>query len=88
MVDDGPGTVDGVYALANRGSTNKNGTTENMAWAAMGQEEVKDQLNDSDKSDMSVIDIISLYWKSASRKLIVKVTGLHGLGGEAVNLTT
>ena len=41
-------------------------------------------MNDGDKSDISVIDILSRYWKSASGKLRVKVTWLHGLSDEAV----
>ena len=45
---DGPGTADGFPALANRGSANKNRTADKMAWAAMGQEEVQDELNDAE----------------------------------------
>ena len=55
-----------------------------MAWAEMGQEDVKDQLNESDKSDISVIDIISYYWKSSDGNLMVKVAGLHVLGDDTV----
>ena len=60
-MEDGPGTTDGFSALENRGSINKKITIENMAWAAMGQEEVQDQFNHFDKSDKNAIDILSLY---------------------------
>ena len=52
---DGPGTADRFPALANLGSANKNGEIDEMAWAAMGREEVQDHLNDADKSDISAI---------------------------------
>ena len=45
---------------------------------------MQDQLNDAEKYDISAIQIISHYWKSASGKLIAKDTGLYGLGDEAV----
>ena len=45
---------------------------------------MQDQLNDAEKYDISAIQIISHYWKSASGKLMVKVTGLHGPGDEEV----
>ena len=70
--------------LYNQWSANKNGTTDEMAWAAMGKQEVQDQLNDSDKPDISAIDILSHYQKYYSGKLMVKVTGLYGIGNEAV----
>ena len=37
-----------------------------------------------DKSDISAIYLILYYWKSAGGKMMLKVTGLHGLGDEAV----
>ena len=37
-----------------------------------------------DKSEISAIDILLHYWKYASGNLMVKVTGLHGLGDETV----
>ena len=40
---DGPGTADGFPARDNRGDLNENGTTDEMYWATMGQEEVKNQ---------------------------------------------
>ena len=80
----GPGTAYEFPYLANWGSLNNNRTTGYMAWDAMGLEEVQNQLNDAEKYDISAIDILLRFWKSASGELMVKVTGLHGLGGEAV----
>ena len=37
-----------------------------------------------DKSDISAIYLILYYWKSAGGKMMLKVTGLHGLGKEEV----
>ena len=54
--------MDEFPALTNWGNVNKNGTTDEMVWATIRQEEVNDQLNDSNKSDISVIDIIPHYW--------------------------
>ena len=45
---------------------------------------MQDKMNDSDKSDISAIYIISHYWKSASGKLMVKVSGLHIICDETV----
>ena len=84
MAEDGSGTSDGFPALSNWGIVNKNETTNEMSWDAMGREEVKEQLNDADKSDISAIDILSHYWKSASGNLMMKVTRLHGLGDAAI----
>ena len=70
--------------LYNWGNMNKNGTTYDMAWDAMGQEEVQYQINDADKSDISAIKIILHYWKSSNGNLMVKVTGLHVLGDYTV----
>ena len=58
-VADGPCSADGFSALANRGYVNGNGTTDDMDWAAMGQEEVQDQQNDADKLDICPIDSLS-----------------------------
>ena len=43
---------------------------------------MKDQLNDADKYDICLIDIISHYWKSYNGKLMLRITGLYGLGEE------
>ena len=56
---DGPVTVDWFPALTNLMNVNKNGTTDEMDWDAMVQEEVKDQMNDADKYDISVIEVLS-----------------------------
>ena len=58
---DGPVTVDWFPALTNLMNVNKNGTTDEMAWSAMVQKEAQDHLNDSEKFDISAIDIISHY---------------------------
>ena len=55
-----------------------------MDWYAMGLQEVQDQLNDAEKYDIRAIDILLYYWKYRSGNLMVKVTGLHGLGKEEV----
>ena len=55
-----------------------------MDWDTIRQEEVQDQLNDDDKYDKSAIYIIQHCWKSTGEKVMVKVTGLHGLGKEEV----
>ena len=44
---------------------NKNGTTDEMDWVAMGQEEVQYQHNSADKIDICLIDVISCDWKSS-----------------------
>ena len=46
---DGPGTADGLPALYNQEDMNKNGKTGEMEWDAMVQEDVQDQLNDTEK---------------------------------------
>ena len=60
-VVDGPGTADGFPALDNRGDMNEKGTTDDMDWATMGQEEVKYQHNDAGKLDICLIYILSCY---------------------------
>ena len=45
---------------------------------------MQDQLNDADKSNISLIDILSHYWKSSNGKLMLIITGLYRLGGEPV----
>ena len=59
--DDGPGTADDFPALENLSNINKNGTANEMTWDAMVQEEVQDQLNYANKSDICAIDIILQY---------------------------
>ena len=49
----------------------------------MGREEVQDQLNDAEKYDICAIDILSHYRKYSSGKMMMKVSGLHGLRYEA-----
>ena len=41
MAEDGLGTSDGFPALSNWGIVNKNETTNEMSWDAMGREEAK-----------------------------------------------
>ena len=50
----------------------------------MRQDEVKYQLNDSDKNEIIEIDILSHYWKHHKRNLMVKVTGLYTLGDDEI----
>ena len=45
---------------------------------------MKDLLNDSEKSDICAINILSHYWISNNGKLMVKVYVLHGLDGDTV----
>ena len=47
---------------------------------------MQDQLNDAEKYDISAIDILLYYWKYRSGNLMVKVTGLHGLGDKKLKL--
>ena len=35
-----------------------------------------------EKSDINAIDTLLHYWKSSHGKLMVRFTGLHGLGGD------
>ena len=58
-VVDVPGTADNFTNLANRGDMNKNGTTDEIDWSAMEQEEVQDKQNYSDKLDICLVDIVS-----------------------------
>ena len=46
----------------------------------MGQEEAKYQQNDTDELGICLIDIISCYWKCNSGKLMLRITGLNGIG--------
>ena len=64
--EDVPGTADEFPDLQNWYNVNKNGTTDEIFWGKMGLEEVQDQLNDADKSDISAINILLRYWKSGS----------------------
>ena len=58
---DVPGTEDGFTDLYNQGGMNKNWKTDEMDWDAMVQEEVQDQLNYANKSDICAIDILLQY---------------------------
>ena len=55
-----------------------------MACTSMGLDDVEDQLNDTDKNDISEIDILLHYWKGRNGKLMVKVTRLYTLGGDYI----
>ena len=81
---EGSGTANVFLALTNRGNVNKNGTMDEMDWYEMVQEEVQYQMNDADKSDICEIDIISHYWESNNGNLMVKVSGLYGIGDDTV----
>ena len=47
-VVENPSIVQVVPVTANQGDVNEEGVTDDMDWSAMGQEEVKYQLNDAD----------------------------------------
>ena len=81
---DGPVTTEVFPTLANLGDVNENGTTDEMKWAAMGQEEVQDQHNDADEIDICLIDILLCYWKSSIVNLMLRITGFNGLGEDTV----
>ena len=81
---DGPVTADDFLAMDNRMNVNENGTTDEMDWAAMLQEEVQDQHNDADKLGICPIDILSCYWKSSNGKLMLWITGLDGIVKDTV----
>ena len=59
---------------------NKNGTTDDMNWSAIRQEEVQGQKNDAEEIYICPIDILLCYWKSSNVKLMLQITGLDGLG--------
>ena len=65
------------------GGVNKDGSTEEMAWEVMEQDQVQYQLNDAVPSDTSEIDILVHYWRQRDGKLKVKVTVLR-IGYETV----
>ena len=83
-VVDGTVTVDGFTALSNLGDVNENEKTDDMDWDSMGQEDVQDQHIDADVLDICPIDILSCNWKTNSGKLMIRITGLNGLGEDAV----
>ena len=83
-VVDGTGTVDGFPALSNRGDVNDNGTTDDMDWVAMGKEEVQDQHNDANELEICPIYILSCNSKYSNGKLMLRITGLYGIGEEKV----
>ena len=62
-VVDVPGTVYGFSALDNLLYVNEKGTTDDMDWSAMGQEEMQDHQNDADLLNIYPVDIILCYWK-------------------------
>ena len=70
-----PVTADEFPALENIGDVNKERTTDDKAQAEMGQYEVQDQLNGTEKYDISEIYILSHYFKPSNGTLMVKVIG-------------
>ena len=79
VVVDDPGNADGFPARANQGDVDKNGTTDEIDWASMVQEEVQDHQNDADKLYICPINILLCYWRSYNGKLMLRITGLNGL---------
>ena len=65
--EEGTGTTDGFTTLTNWGYMDKEGTMYEMYWNIMWQDEVQDQLNYTEKDDISEIDILSHYWKQCNR---------------------
>ena len=61
---------------------NKEGETYDKVWAEMGQDEVQDHLNESEKYDISDIYILLHYWEPSNITLMVKVNGLHTLADD------
>ena len=55
-----------------------------MDWSAMVQEEAQDQKNDSDVLYIYLLDIISCYWKPKNGMLMLRITGLNGLGEDVI----
>ena len=84
MVVDGQGIADGFPALVNQGYVNEKGAKDDMDWAVMEQEEVHDQKNYADELDICPIDILLCYWKSATEKLMLRITGLNGISEDVV----
>ena len=81
---DGPGTANGFPNMSNRGDVNKNWTTDDMNWSAMGQEEVQGQKNDAEEIYICPIDILLCYWKSSNGKMMMWINGLDGLFEDTV----
>ena len=68
-----------LSVMAIRGDVNKDGTTDEMEWAAMELEEVQDQLNDSDEIYHTPVDIISYHWRPSDGMLMLKTTKIYSL---------
>ena len=79
-----PGTADDVPTLTNQGDVNEKEETDDMDWSEMGQKEVQDQLNDVDVLDICPVDILLCYWRPDDGKLMLRITGLPGLGEDAI----
>ena len=50
----------------------------------MVQEEAQDKMNDSDILDIYMVDIIACYWKPNNGMLMLRITGLNGLGEDVI----
>ena len=50
----------------------------------MVQEEAQDQKNDSDVLGIYMVDIIACYWKPNNGMLMLRITGLNGLGEDVI----
>ena len=50
----------------------------------MVQEEAQDQKNDSDVLEIYLVDIIVCYWKPNNGMLMLRITGLNGLGEDII----
>ena len=83
-VVDVPGIADGFSALAYRGYVNEKGTTDEMDWSIMEQEEAQNQQNDADVLEICPVDILSCYWKPNNGMLVLRITGLNGPGEDLI----
>ena len=71
--------ADNLPVMDNRGGVNEEGATDEMEWAAMEQEEVQDQINNSDEIYHSPVEILSYYWRPEDSMLILETTEIYGL---------
>ena len=63
---------------------NEKGTKNDMYWYVMVQEEAQDQKNDSDVLYIYLVENIACYWKHNNGILMLRITGLNGLGEDLI----
>ena len=74
-----PSLADDLPVMANQGYGNEEGATDKMEWAAMEQEEVQDQLKNTDEIYHSPVEILSYYWIPEDGMLMLKTSEIYGL---------